>query len=389
MRLSRDLIVVVFLFVVLVVLAFLAASLRGEPTDQPDFVSYSTHTAGAQGTFALQRWLEALGHSTFRIEGSSFSIPSDAQVLFIFRPSAYSESRDADAVMTWVARGNTLIVVDANDYRSPNALTRALKLGDPHIFDTPVERSAVDQPILGNLPDSSAQVKARHGLTLDRSDYVQYMSAQNTPLLVSFSQGKGKVWLASTPYLFTNDGLNDETNAALVGAMFSGSLRTSRVAFDEYHLGFRQAVSNEQTLQSLVYTTPWGWAILYTLVVVFAFLVINGQRFGRAQPLPQSIARRSPAEYVISLAQLYRRAGKLSIVQHHYYLHLKRRLGRPYRINPDLPNDEFVDALARQDDHVDREALTRTLRAFDQKQVNESGLVKLANQAIKLEQRRE
>lgn len=388
MRLSRDLIVVVFLFVVLVVLAFLAASIRGEPTDQPDYVSYSTHTAGAQGTFALQRWLEALGHSTFRIEGSSFNIPSDVQVLFIFRPSAYNESRDADAVMTWVARGNTLIVVDANDYRSPNALTRALKLGDPKIFDTPVERASIDQPILGSLPDSSAQVNARHGLVLDRSDYAQYLSAQNTPLLVSFSQGKGKVWLSSTPYLFTNDGLNDETNAALVGAMLSSASRFSHVAFDEYHLGFRQAVSNEQTLQSLIYTTPWGWAILYALVVVFAFIIINGQRFGRVQPLPQSIARRSPAEYVISLAQLYRRAGKLSIAQHHYYQHLKRRLGRPHRIHPDLPNDEFVDALARQDDRVDRAALVRTLHAFDQKQMNENGLVKLANQAIKLEQRR-
>lgn len=387
MRISRDLIVVVFLFVVLGVLAFAAASIRGEPNDQPDYVSYSTHTAGSLGTLALQRWLEALGHSTTRIESSSFNVPSDAQVLFIFRPGAYTESRDADAVMTWVARGNTLIVVDANDYRSANPLTRALKLGDPQVFDVFVESATIDQPILGTLSDT-AQVKARHGLTLDRSDYVPYLSAQNSPLLVSFNQGKGKIWLSSTPYIFTNDGLRDETNAALVGAMLSGAPRTSRIAFDEYHLGFRQAVSNEQTLQSLIYAMPWGWAILYALVVVFAFIIINGQRFGRAQPLPQSIARRSPAEYVISLAQLYRRAGKLSIVQHHYYQHLKRRLGRPHRINPDLPNDEFVDALARQDDRIDHETLAKTLHAFDQKQVNESGLVKLVNQAIKLEQRR-
>lgn len=387
MRLSRDLIVVVFLFVVLGILAFAAASLRGEPNDQPAYVAYSTHTAGALGTLALQRWLEALDHSTTRLEGASFSVPGDAQVLFIFRPSAYATARDADAVMTWVARGNTLIVIDANDYRSDNPLTRALKLGAPKIFDAPVETATIEQPILGTVADT-AQVKARHGLALERSDYVQYLSGENSPLLVSFAQGKGKVWLSSTPYIFTNDGLRDETNAALVGAMLSGAPRASRIAFDEYHLGFHQAVSNEQSLQALMYAKPWGWAILYALVVVFAFILINGQRLGRAQPLPQAIARRSPTEYVISLAQLYRRAGKLSIAQQHYYQHLKRRLGRPHRINPALPNAEFVAALARQDERVDRAALTRTLYAFDQKQISESGLVKLANQAIKIEKRK-
>ena len=383
MRLSRDLIVVVFLFAVLTVLAGLAASMRYTPEDPYSFVSYSTHNVQPSGTQALQRWLQALGRQTVRIETATFTIPSDVQTLFVLRSESFDDSDDADTLIKWIERGNTVIVLDTADYAiEPNALARALNLGEPKNFDTLVERASVEQPILGNLP--SPLVHANHGLTLDRSDYVEYLSANNSPLLVSFKLEKGTVWFCAAPYIFTNDGLRDESNAALVGALLSDAPSNSAVAFDEYHLGIRQNGSGRSSIQALLYSTPWGWAIVYALVVVLAFLVINGQRFGRVQPLPQTIMRRRPAEYVTSLAQLYRRAGKSSIVLHHYFQHLKRNLGRPYRINPNLPDAEFVDALARQDDRIDRDALTRTLNALQQTQIGESGLVKVANQAIKI-----
>ena len=150
------------------------------------------------------------------------------------------------------------------------------------------------------------QVDTRYGLTLDRSDYVEYLSAQGSPLLVSFAQGYGVVWLSSAPKLFTNDGLRNDANAGLVDTLVKRTPAGSLVAFDEYHLGFHGEAAQDHSLLLLIYTTPWGWAVLYGLIVVFACLLVNGQRLGRTIPLPHSIARRNPVEFVTAMAQLFR-----------------------------------------------------------------------------------
>ena len=388
MRLSRDLIVVVILFVILIGLTVFAASIKRTDPDAASRIAYSTHNVEANGAQALQRWLEDLGYRTHRIEGNSFSIPNDANVIFLVNTYASFDERDQRTLLRWVERGNTLILADTASISAPNALMRALQQKGNRFLQTRVDDVAIEQPILSVSSLMTATVHTWFGLNPERADYVQYLSAQAIPLLISFKQGRGRVWLGSTPYLFTNDGLRDEANAALVGAMFSDAPRDSLVAFDEYHLIAQNATSaSERTLQSLLFGTPWGWAILYALIVAFTYLAINGQRLGRVLPLPQTIARRSPAEYVVSMAQLFRRAGKRSIVQKHYYQHLKRKLAQPYRINPDLPDDEFVATLARHTDRIDQNLLAQTLRALQQK-MSERALVKFANQAIKFTQRR-
>ncbi|MCA1554420.1 MAG: DUF4350 domain-containing protein, partial [Chloroflexi bacterium] len=142
----------------------------------------------------------------------------------------------------------------------------------------------------------------------------------------------------------------------------------------------------QTTIQELLYNRPWGWAIVYSLLVALAYLFVNGQRFGRVMPLPKEIARRSPAEYVQSMAQLFRRAGKRHMALQHYHQQLKRDLGKPFRISANLPDDEFVNELSRYRD-VDREALLHTLHALGQRDVSERKLVQLADEAIKLRRR--
>lgn len=389
MRLSRDLIVVVILFVILIGLTVFAASIKKPDSDAASRLAYSTHNVEANGTQALQRWLEALGYRTHRIEGNSFSIPNNAHVVFLVNTFASFDERDQRTLLRWAERGNTLILADTASISAPNALMRALQQKGNRFLQTRADEVAIEQPILNSSPSVTATVHTWFGLNPERADYVQYLSAQGIPLLISFKQGRGRVWLCSTPYLFTNDGLRDEANATLVGAMFSDTPRDGLVAFDEYHLSVSHTTpADTQSLQAILFSTPWGWAILYALIITFTYLAINGQRLGRVLPLPQTIARRSPAEYVVSMAQLFRRAGKRSIAQKHYYQHLKRKLAQPYRINPDLPDGEFVAMLARHNDRIDQNALAQTLHALRQSHIGERGLVKLANQAIKFTQRR-
>ena len=72
------------------------------------------------------------------------------------------------------------------------------------------------------------------------------------------------------------------------------------------------------------------------------FLLLGGRRFGRAVPLKEEHERRSSAEYVESIADLYQRGGKRAYMLRHFYADFKRRLAQPYGINPQVDDREFV-----------------------------------------------
>jgi hypothetical protein len=88
------------------------------------------------------------------------------------------------------------------------------------------------------------------------------------------------------------------------------------------------------------------------------------------------------------MAQLFRRGGKRAMALQHYRRSLKRSLGKPYHINPDLPDEQFVTIVTRVRPQLDREALSETLRALNQKQVSEKELVRFADQAVSLMKKR-
>ena len=387
MRFSRDLLIVLILFVILIGLtAFTAFKQAQAEQERTRLVPYSTHSAFESGTLALQTWLDAIGYRTQRIENSTFALRDDVRALFIFAPSQKFETRDVAAVLRWVERGNTLIVVYSG-FGNQTQLLSALK-ADIKFLGGYTDRVPLEQPLFASAQPNDIAVHTFEALTMHRNDFVEYLSAEGAPLLVSFARGQGKVWLSTTPYVFTNAGLSDPANATLVAALLNAVPRGSAVAFDEYHLGYTGSGMDEDSLQAQILNSPWGWAIIYSFLVVFAFLIVNGQRLGRVVPLPKEIARRSPAEYVISMAQLFRRGGKRAMALQHYRRSLKRSLGKPYHINPDLPDEQFVTMVTRVRPQLDREALSETLRALNQKQASEKELVRLADQAVSLMKKR-
>lgn len=397
MRFSRDLFVSILLFAALIGLAAFLGTRNTRSQSPARLPDYSTHSAQDSGTAALLLWLEAMGYRTLRIEGSSFDLPTEAKVLYIFpcgtiAGCASPNEREAGAITAWTERGNTLIVA-GDIHLGQSALGKALKVDTQGNYTMPqLPLSGLDQPLNGDPPGGIA-LEAGTGLEMKRADYVPYISSGNTnlPLLVSFHLGKGQVWLTSAPRLFINQNLRNESNASVVGAMLSDVPRGSLVAFDEYHIT-AGAAPDDQTrqddtgLSGLLWNTPAGWAFLYSLLVVFAFLLLNGQRLGRAVPAAQALVRRRPAEYIVAMAHLFRRAHKGGMVSHHYHAGLKRRLAKPYGISPDLPDEEFVATLAGLA-HVDTPALVKILHALSQKRIGEQDLVKLAHQAVQFHER--
>jgi hypothetical protein len=75
------------------------------------------------------------------------------------------------------------------------------------------------------------------------------------------------------------------------------------------------------------------------------------------------------------MADLFQRGGKRNFVRQHYYTAFKRRLARPYGINPNLDDEDFVAELSRQRD-VDATVLRGLLGRLRQSQISEEALLR-------------
>lgn len=376
-RFSKDLVLVLVLFAALVIMTAFAAYQRAQAEQgQQTFLPYSTHSARPNGTLALKLWLDALGYQTRQLESQSFSFPAEAHVLYILEPTDPINDREALYILNWVEHGNTLILADSG-FLQANGLFKALDIQLESLTTRATEAQIIEP--LEDAPLDMIGVNTYVGLEIGRSDYVEYIRADGRPLLVRIPYSKGTVWVTSAPALFTNEYLADPDNATLILALMGNIARGSVVAFDEYHLGYHPV--GDVSLQALIYTMPWGWSVLYTFVVVFAYLALNGQRFGRVLPLPHSIARRSPSEYVVSMANLFRRANKRGMVLKHYRHSLKRRLGRPFHLSPDTPDARFVEMMAHLRPEIASDQLKRILLELNRQDLPEAELVKVVEQA--------
>jgi hypothetical protein len=82
------------------------------------------------------------------------------------------------------------------------------------------------------------------------------------------------------------------------------------------------------------------------------------------------------------MANLFRRANKRGMVLQHYRHSLKRRLGRPYHLNPELSDEGYVEMLTRLRPEIDRAELVRLLNSLRRADATEADLVKTIDQSV-------
>jgi hypothetical protein len=129
--------------------------------------------------------------------------------------------------------------------------------------------------------------------------------------------------------------------------------------------------------------TTAGRAILLALGLVFVALLLSGRSFGRPLSLPQQMNRRTPLEYVTAIAHLNRRAGHRAALLQDYRFRLKRELGRRYRLEPALPDEEFVAQLTTFHPAYDPAALRHLLARLTRPGVSEQQMVQAATEAAR------
>lgn len=344
MKRWRDLLLIIGLFGVLI-----AFTVYGPGSNQPETQGEpgSANSAGEDGALGLQRWLQALGYNTINFQYTDWRIPNDAAALFILAPTEVPiTTEQADEVLRWVRNGGTLVLVQRTPSQGFNRNPLLEKLQANAIIQDntePVAQARAAQPLLSDPPVVSVPVNSKLVLEIERADYVPLLSTKLGPTLVGLQEGSGYVYLASALYPFTNTGIREPGSAPLILNLLARIPRGATILFDEYHHGY----NTPPTIRRVALRQGWGWAVVYSVLVVGLYIVLTGRRFGRAVPLRSDVARRSSAEYVQSLALLLRRARKQDFITAHYHQQLKRRLAKPYGFVPPQDDEAFVAELER------------------------------------------
>ena len=375
MRLSRDSWLAIGLVILLSVITVAAAIQQNKAQAIP----YLSSSSAPDGTLALKLWLAELGYPPVEDTQSYFGAPQNTQLILVLEPILPITARELDQLDQWVEAGGTLILAGKGGYIFDAFYHYKFSLG---FLAAQADSFSVAAPLLLSPPQTDpAPVAPDLYLDSARTDFVTLLAVDGHPLIVSFEQGKGRVILSSTPYPFSNQGLKDKANANLVLNIIALSAQKGRVWLDDWHHGIQSAhiVGPDQWLRR----TSAGHALLFVLITVFLALVLQGRGFGRPIPLLNEIKRRGPLEHVTAVANLNRKAGHRVDVLRQYRNWVKRQLGARYRLDPSLPDEEYVAQLAKYNPALDKEKLLSLLQRLLQKNVSETEMVKLAEEASK------
>jgi hypothetical protein len=208
---------------------------------------------------------------------------------------------EAQAVLSWVEEGNTMLLSGRRNSRlhqllgvattgrpgpGPEAV-QAVRLGEGGAYLDDVTRLSAD---------GRAGLSAPSGLPL--------WWVGNGAGAVLLRHGKGRVIVVADPGMFANRGIGRDDNAWFLVNVAARDARGGKVYFDEYHHGFRSAVGF------------WGYlghygqrlALLPPMIVVAVVLWRWVVRLGPAVPTPRT-EQADAVDYASALARLYRRAG--------------------------------------------------------------------------------
>jgi hypothetical protein len=375
MKLSRDSWLAIGLLLILILVTVGA----GYQQNKSQTIPYLSTSSAPDGTLALKLWLDKLGYQPFESTSAAFQAPQDVDLILILAPIILITDREWDSLNQWIEQGGTLILAGDN-----MIMAYAIDHYDFSMkyLDSPANSLPAASPLLASPPQTDpASVALNLFLVSGRTDFVTLLAANGGPVLVSFEQGKGRVILSTTVYPFSNRGLKEEANAALVLNLISLSAQKGRVWIDDWHHGIQSAaiVGPSQWLRQ----TPAGHALSFVALTIFLALLLQGRGFGRPIPLQHEIKRRGPLEHVTAVANLNRKAGHRTDVLHQYHQWVKRHLGHRYRLDPSLLDEEYVAELGKFNPALDKEKLLVLLQRLNQKNISETDMVKLAEEASK------
>ena len=374
--LSRDTRLAIGILILLVLVTTFAAL---QQETQQRYPPLSSLSSAPDGALALKLWVQELQYVVNEQVLGNFVPPEDASILLMLDPILPAES-ELQAVDDWVEVGGTLIAI--GEQYGMYSLVDHYRFSLSYLSEQNTV-PARETPLLSSPSAMDLKnTKVSFALHSEREDFVVLVTHQGEPVVVSFEQGQGRVILGTVAGSFTNAGLKQPGNPELVLNILSLAQTKGPVWFDEWHHGLR---SGDQILgpSAFLRRTPVGRSLLFITFAVLIVLFMQGRAFGRPVPLPQEIRRRGALEHVTGVANLSRRAEHRSAVMMHYHQQIKRKLGQRYRLDPNMNDREYVDALAGYNVSLNKDELLNLLSRLKREEVSEAQMVHLAAEASK------
>lgn len=375
-RMSRDAWLLASLAVILVVLTVLAVISQTQELRSPPLSADSTQLDGGR---ALRLWLEELGYRVAAETQRRFEIPDQASVSLVLQPTTPASEAELSQMEEWLRQGGILILAGIT--------STTIFIAEHFDFDlsfNPGSTAGVtgQSPVLESPPqEDEVQGDFRTSWLSQGNEFLVLFADGDSPVVVSTEVGDGLLIISTSAFPFSNQGLQEPGNSQLALNVISAGGGPGLVWFDEWHHGLRAGSPAISGPVDWLRRTPAGHALLYSLLVILVALALSGRAFGRPLTLPERRMRRRPIEYITAVANLSRRAGHRQAVLADYHYRLKRGLGYRYRLDPRLPDDEFIQRLAMVDAAIDTVALSDLLARLSQSQPGEAQLVQLAKEA--------
>jgi len=285
-------------------------------TERPSLPSGSSFSTAPDGAMALFAWTEAAGASPSRFREAP--VDDATTTLLILQPETFVDSQSSAAFDAFAERGGTLVL--AGDSIAWAAYARSLGVMVQPVSAGPAEVSTPDGL---TLPLTSRY-------RLEGGGTQAILSRDNgDPVAVRKPYRQSSLIVIASPDPLTNAGLGNEATARFVYREIVGPTTGHSLAFDELHHSFAPTSPGPATVNTLLFSTAAGRAVIYAALLTFVYLWLSGRRLGPALParLPGETPR-TMYEHVQMLANLYRRAGQFGVVRESFGRHYARLLAR-------------------------------------------------------------
>ncbi|HUF39104.1 MAG TPA: DUF4350 domain-containing protein [Anaerolineales bacterium] len=372
---NRETVLTLALISLLVALTVFGALTR---TADPAAIPLDSASTAPDGARALYDWLDELGYAVSDEVTSRFVVPAGTDLVFLLEPTGMSGA-EADALVEWVEDGGILVFAGGTFGTAPLLAAFDVARGFPETTGAAVAPALpvlLDPPVEDPIP-----FEANSYLVPAFDDYLPLAALPEGPVAIRFDRGNGRVVLSASAQPFTNAGLKQPGAGAFVLNLAGEAPAGALIWFDEWHHGRRPAAGDPAGPGDWLRRTPAGRAVLYAAGAVFVWIALSGRAFGRPVRPEGERTRRAPLEYITAIAGLNQLAGNRTELLAHYHRRLKRGLAARYRIDPGVPDDEFIEALRKYDPDMDLETLARLLAELGRPDVSETELVRLSTEA--------
>ncbi len=350
----------------LLLFVVVAAMSSGEAQLPP----YHLESEQSNGLSILRTWLGEMGYQVGETSRTDFHLPAeDAQLLFVY-PGQQSFSNDeVQQLRDMASTGMAVAIIWGGSENQDKALRETFQITPTSYFGG--NEAAQQQPLLPDNPALVDDLFYAELLEIDETDGIVpvIVSDEGTATLAIKKVGAGVIWHLSNYHDLTNGQLDQPDRAKILLALLRTVPDGGRVVFDTYHLYGSIFGSDQRPITSVMdwlYYTPIGNAVIFAMVTLGAFCLLQGRRLGPPLPSAVELRRREAAEYVEAMANLYRRGQVATDVGAYQKRRFKLALGRSLHLSADLNDTDFLHTLCANDLRIDENRNQQIAQLFSE-----------------------